>query len=236
MKRIERELITERQIIGLLAKQLYDQAPNRQPRRADNIITQVKGNFRKIAKNDNEYYSLFMSIGELRDWLKETLFSINDFLFLNLTQNEVDSCDNNDAKMMEIYKKNETKLSFSTAYDKETSESWRNDFIDLDAFFGNLLISIQKDINNNKKEGACMFCLFRKPEHKNSDRCLGCSANPKFKLLKESDNTPKGKYTKNCKHSCKYTYIICCEECSKKEFCSERCTDKSDTCGLVIKK
>jgi hypothetical protein len=50
--------ISERILMFVIAGQMYDQAPNRQPRKADIIMMKVREAFRKDAYNGNEFYSL----------------------------------------------------------------------------------------------------------------------------------------------------------------------------------
>ena len=50
--------ISETNLIFTVAGQLYSQAPNRQPRKADIIMQKFRDAFRKIAVNCNEEYFL----------------------------------------------------------------------------------------------------------------------------------------------------------------------------------
>lgn len=49
--------ISERSLMFVIAGQLFDQAPNRQPRKSEIIMQKFKDSFRQQAHNDNEYYT-----------------------------------------------------------------------------------------------------------------------------------------------------------------------------------
>ena len=47
----------ERDLMKTVGGQLFDQAPNREPRKAETIMRKLRDSFREKAYNDNEWYS-----------------------------------------------------------------------------------------------------------------------------------------------------------------------------------
>ena len=58
--------ISESDLMFTVAGQLYNQAPNRQPRKANIIMQKFRDAFREIAINYNEYYSLHRTWKSIR--------------------------------------------------------------------------------------------------------------------------------------------------------------------------
>lgn len=211
--------LTESTLMMAIGGQLFDQAPNREPRKAEIIMKKVRDKFREKACNDNEFYTLNIPEDELYDYIKNILMSIDEFRELNLTYIEYQ---NN----VSVDDPNRTKYNFVTAFDKEDSESWKNDFIDLDAFVRNANRNIHM-VNDSDRD--CFFCI-----HKDTDKCGTCILNSKLKLNYECSREPKGFYTFACKYDCFNNYYICCEECKEKTTCKHKCGSCSSDCGLAI--
>lgn len=213
--------ISERNLMFSVGGQLFDQAPNRQPRNAEIIMAKVRDSFRKEANNDNEYYTLRIEEGKLKDFIKNLLLSIKEFEDLNLSQIEYEN-------KISVNDENRPKFSFSTRYDKYDSESWKSDFIDLDAFIGNVINNLYMLKQSNDD---CFLCV-----HGDTEKCNSCNINPKFKNEYECGRQPKGEYTFACKYDCFKSRYICCEECSDKNNCTKKCECNSKECGLAINK
>lgn len=216
--RSESILISERNLMYVIAGQLFDQAPNRQPRNAPIIMQKVKDHFRKDAHNDNQFYSLAIHKNDIYNYIKSMLMAISEFVDLNLSQIEYE-------KNISVNDENRSKYSFCTRYDKYDSESWKTDFIDLDAFIRNVHGRL---LNIIKSDQDCFLCK------KADEECKTCILNPEFKNRYESSREPKGQYTFSCKYNCKCHYQICCEECKDKNTCDSVCDGKSDTCGNKV--
>jgi hypothetical protein len=182
-------------------------------------MQKIKDTFRKDAHNDNEFYSLEIEKEKAYNYLKDLLMGIPEFVELNLSQVEFD-------KSISVDDESRPKYAFTTRYDKYDSESWKRDFIDLDAFIGNVrgrlftLMEIDQD---------CFCC-----KNTNSELCATCLVNPNLKYNYECSREPKGKYTFSCKYNCPAHCQICCEECEKKESCINVCDGKSETCGNKV--
>lgn len=222
--------ISEYQIMFVVAGQLYDQAPNRQPRKIDIIMNKLKDAFRAGATNSNEYYTRNIGQDILYDWLHDTSFDIPEFCELNLSQNEYD-------EGISVDDENRAKYVITSAYDVYDSESWKDDFIDLDAFVSNVYRRLLQFI---ALDGDCFLCKHQDKENnstlacENSDECKNCSINPNLKNNYEWAREPLGKYTFACKYDCFKSRYICCEECDNRFNCKHKCDGKSTECGNAI--
>lgn len=230
--RTETIFINEGNIMFVIAGQLFDQAPNRQPRKAEIIMQKVRDKFRSDEHciNDNEFHSIRIEEEKLYDFLKELLFSIPEFEELNLSQVEYE-------KGVLVNDESRTKFSLTSRYDKYDSESWKTDFIDLDAFVRNVERVFWMIYGS---EQDCFLCVNQPADVKStldcgdSEKCKICSVNPHLKNNYEGNRQPRGKYTFACKYDCYKHKYICCEECDEKDSCQHICDSKSEECGLSI--
>jgi hypothetical protein len=219
--RKENILLTERNLMYVVGGQLFDQAPNRQPRKTDIIMNTLRDNFRKLAVNDNEWYYIKIDIADkgLYKFIDKILKEIPEFNELNLNQIEFE-------KGISVDDESRAKYSFCSSYDLHTSESWKTDFIDLDAFVQNVVYNLSVLIDDKD----CTCCV-------NTDKdnqCGGCKHNKKFVNNYKGSREPRDKYTFACKFDCYRSYYICCEECPNKDECEHLCDAKSVSCGLAI--
>lgn len=222
--------ISERNLMFAVAGQLFDQAPNRQPRKAEIIMRKVRDVFRKGAQNQNEFYYVRIESGKLYDWLKDILFAIPEFQELNLSQVEFENG-------VKVGDGSRAKFNFTSRYDVYNSESWKSDFVDLDAFVRNAcnmlfaVMELEKDcfgcVHQDDNNSSTLACG-------NDDECKTCSVNPNLKDNFKCSRRPRGKYTFACKYDCFKNRYICCEECDEKEACYHRCDGKSADCGNAI--
>ena len=134
-------IISESDIMYCIAGQLYSQAPNRSPRKAKIIMHKVRNAFRKLAKNYNEFYSIEIKFDKMSilKFISDILMNIQEFKELNLSQIEFD-------KKISVDNENRAKFSFNSIYDKYNSESWKYDFVGLDAFIRNVYLSLKEKI------------------------------------------------------------------------------------------
>ena len=225
-------LVTERNLLFAIGGQLFDQAPNRQPRKVEIIMQKVRDAFRADDKchNDNEFYSMRLPEKGVYQFIKDTLFAIPEFQELNLSQIEYENG-------VSVDDENRGKYSFVTRYDKYDSDSWKSDFIDLDAFVRNAERMFWTIYGS---EQDCFGCINQPINSEStlgcgsSEKCADCLVNPNHTNNYESRRFPKGKYTFACKYDCPKNRYICCEECDEKDDCKDRCSSKSDECGLAM--
>ena len=213
----------ERTLLYCIAGQLFRQAPNRQPRKVETIMQKARDAFRADAVNDNEWYHLSIDEDSLYSYIDKLLKSIPEFEELNLSQVEFENG-------VGVHDESRPKFHFSTAYDKETSESWKRDFIDLDAFIRNVVNEIY---NQHEFDMDCFGCIY---DTQGNDKCMTCRLNPHLEINLEYARQPKGDYTFSCKYDCYRDRYICCEECKDQETCDKKCTSCSDECGLALHK
>jgi hypothetical protein len=226
--RKETIVITERLLMFVIGGQLFCQAPNRQPRKVEIIMQKVKDAFRKDAYNDNEYYSIRIPEADSYNYIKSLLKGIPEFEELNLSQIEFD-------KHITVEDENRPKYKLTSRYDIETYESWKHDFIDLDAFIRNVHIRL---LNISDMEEDCFCCKHRnkKTDEPGDEICKVCLVNSSLKNYHECDRQPRGKYTFSCKYDCFEQKQICCEECDKVEKCPKKCDGNSKICGNKIER
>jgi hypothetical protein len=213
--------ISERSLMFCIAGQLYDQAPARLPRKADTIMQKVREKIRSEFFNDNEYYSLRIGSDDLYKYVEKLLKDIPEFRDLNLTQIEFENG-------ISVDDENRPKYHFTSRYDIETSESWKTDFIDLDAFIRNVVNRIWLI---QEADQDCFCCI--RDGQSNNDLCKSCIVNPDFKYHFEGCRRPKGNHKFACKFDCFRSYYICCEEC-KDNSCQYKCDGSSETCENAV--
>lgn len=217
--------IQERFFMQAIGGQLFAQAPLCQPRKVETIMKKVFDQFRKDATESmSQWFVLMIEEDKLEEYLRKVLLAIPEFEELNLSQIEYDNG-------VKVHDENRGKYKFTSAYDVETSESWRDDFIDLDAFIRNAMRNMYMLIDNDID---CFCCVHNTEEGKKSGECLNCIVNPNFKINYEPGRQPKGKYTFACTHNCRKDLYIGCDECDEKNECVYRCEHSCKDCKLAI--
>lgn len=210
--------LSERDLMFAIAGQLFDQAPNREPRNVDIIMRKVRNQFRTEAHNDNEWYVLELAEGALHNYVRDILMAIPEFVDLNLSLEEVEAG-------IGVVDNSRAKFSCHSRYDINTPESWKSDFIDLDAFTRNVSNII---IKLKEADEDCFGC-----KYEGTNECTDCMTQPKLCYKYDCARTPKGNFTFSCKFDCPRHYMICCEECKNRVDCKTICDGNSDTCGNV---
>ena len=212
----------ERDLLKAIGGQLFAQSPNGYPRKSETIMKKVRDNFRKEAINDNFHFRMNIPTDELYVYIDRLLKSIPEFEELNLSHNEY-------YNGVKVHDEDRPSFGFVSSYDVETEESWKDDFVDLDAFVRNVCSNINMIMNY---ETDCFCCIHNGKE--DSEACKTCVYNINYTNNYESDRTPKGKYTFACKYDCPNGYYIGCNECDKKEDCKFRCKESCRGCSLAI--
>lgn len=145
-------------IVEAVAGTLYRMAPRNRPRGMDKIMSYVIEQLESVCVEvvNNRY--LFMTTEEFHEWLTDMLKRCPEFCNLNLSQNEYD-------KDISVDDESRPKFAFTSAYDVETEDSWRDDFIDLDAAIRN----IYDCIIAAHEETDCFLC-----DHAETEMCHYC--------------------------------------------------------------
>lgn len=181
--------------------------------------------------NDNEYFTIRVEKDKVYKFFEDILFSIPEFRDLNLSQIEYENGVSVDGE-------SRPKYNIVTRYDVHDSESWKSDFIDLDAFIQNVtrMFWIIQD-----SEYDCFLCVHQPTDSEStlacedSEKCQNCLVNENLQNNYECRREPKGKYTFACKFDCYKSLYICCEECDDKETCGQKCDGKSADCGNALR-
>ena len=222
--------ISERTFVYCLAGQLYEQAPNHKPRKADIIMGKAIQAFRNHENHAiilGDMHQVSIKEGTLCEFCDTLLKSIPEFMELNLSQNEYE-------KNISVDDLNRPKFAFTTRYDVATEDSWRDDFIDLDAFVNNVQRNIYDRIHRNND---CFLCTSQNANSESTlspgdgDRCKTCAINPNHTFNYSSARYAKGEYTIVCNFDCYKSKYICCSECDNKDSCKHRCDSTPDKCN-----
>lgn len=216
-------------IVDAVAGTIYRMAPRNRPRNMDKIMSHVIENAEQACVDVVNNRHLFMTHTEFSDWLTDMLKSCPDFCNLNLSQNEVDSG-------VSVDDESRPKYAFTSVYNVETEDSWKNDFIDLDAAIRN----IYDCIIAAHEETDCFLC-----DHKETEMCHYCILHYKnsedYKNLYEYANKPHdtSKYGGWCAASCPKGVAVCCQDCTEFDRCNleDKCTNPGgyDCPSFVIK-
>lgn len=209
--------IYEHMLMYVVAGQLYWQAPNRQPRNTEIIMTKLRSRFRMDDRccNYGEMYFIHIPQSEMYDFVKDVLFYIPEFVDLNLSQIEYENGVN-------VFDENRSNFWSTSAYSKRDNELWKYDYVDLDSFVRNV---VRRYFNLCVSENDCFGCIH---QPKNSESILQCGSSNECKLCVVNPNlmdnyqcrrTPRGKYTFSCKYDCPKSRQICCEECDAASDC-----------------
>lgn len=190
------------------------------------FVLNDKDTFPKLRYERNPF--LYMTDSEFEKWLIKTLSGCPTFTKLNLSYNEI-------LNNVNVNDSNRVDFVVTSGYDVDTEESWKNDFIDLDAAIGNIYRAVIQKYNDNKD---CITCEYN---YKDSKYCKTCLRNPTFKYNYYHTNKPFGDdIMRWCSKGCPEGFAVCCYDCSHKNECKERCCgsyfmdDKTVKCNSMI--
>lgn len=218
--------VYERYLINSVAGTIYAMSPLYQPRNIESIMNKVRDKFREVAYNINEWYTYNIDEKNFYKFIETMMKSIPEFRELNLSYNEY-------IKNISVDDENRPKYSFSSIYDKYTSESWKSDFIDLDACVRNIVNMYYDLIDSNED---CYCCKNNNNgslyEDVNSTICLECSVNKSNKYSPR--NSVMSDYNKVCMFSCFKNNGICCDDCIESLTCEHVCDSHSDICNQYV--
>lgn len=119
-------------------------------------------------------------------------------------------------------------FTFTTRYDRYTEESWKSDFIDLDALKQNMAYRLARPQDHSDDCGIC--------ENADTVVCNTCIYNSAYQSHYTSRRKPKGNRKTACKFDCVLGYYICCTECEERDTCSHVCDASIEDCGNAIYK
>lgn len=206
--RIAKRIFYIYHIVEAVAGTLYRMAPRNRPRDMDKIMSYVVEQLESVCVNVATDRYLHMSAEVFNEWLTSMLKSCSEFCNLNLSQNECD-------KGISVDDESRAEFAFTSMYDVETADSWKDDFIDLDAAIHN----IYNCIITAHEESDCFLC-----DHSDDkDVCKCCKLNyANYTNYYEHANKPHdtSKYGGWCKVSCPKGVAVCCKDCTEFDKCS----------------
>lgn len=195
-------------IVSNIAKAIYELTPYIDNDMTDiigRVMMDVTAEFNKSDTYPKAYFSnrryLRLTKKEFNDWLHNTLFNSSAYKQLNLSYNER-------KKNIDVDDPNRAAFSFTSIYDKQDQDSWKDDFIDLDACIQNSMRNILRDM---KDDGIDEVCTNNKP--------FGDS------------------WTEWCSAPCANGIAICCKDCTYKLTCPSVCElSSTNNCSHLVKK
>ena len=199
-------------IVEAIAGTLYRMAPRNRPRDMNKIMSYMIEQLESVCVDVATNRYLYMSDEVFNKWLASTLKGCQEFCNLNLSQNEWDNG-------ISVDDESRPKFAFTSMYDAETVDSWKDDFIDLDAAIRN----IYNCIIVAHEETDCFLCDYSD----NEEQCKHCKLNyANYTNYYKHANMPCDpiKYDGWCKTSCPKEVAVCCKDC-----------DEFDTCELEEK-
>lgn len=227
MKRSDlRFCITKRELVSMMAYVITDMAPDNRPYQMDTILSKIVD---KIAELENNPVEMTEESGEtsilqakfdsfLGD-VQIAVFSESDIsrhsiafqlayyfvnsipeiraLNLSMVEREAGIIDPDDTRRSGKYR-------VTTIYDKTDKDTWKTDFIDLDALVGNL---------SNEFETVGKYYEYH----------IGVVKEEIIRIRKK--RYPRDGVRTCCARDCLMGYYICCVECKSKDTCAFSCSD-----------
>lgn len=210
--RESKNIYSARLIVSKVASVIYKMAPHNRPRDISKIMSYVADEVDKKCVDLADNRHVFMTCKQFDSWVSDTLMTCPEFRNLNLSQNEFDSG-------VLVDDDSRPKFAFHSRYDVETEDSWKDDFIDLDACVGNICYEIAQCV---AEEPSCCIC-----ENCDTEICNSCSEN--YKNLYSHTNKPWDitKFDGWCDTRCPRGVAVCCKDCIWKKQCTlpEKCED-----------
>ena len=228
MKRSDlRFCISKRELVSKMAYIITDMAPDNRPYQMDTILSKIVD---KIAELEDNPVEMTGESGEtsimqakfdsfLGD-VQIAVFSESDIsrpsiafqlahyfvnsipeiraLNLSMVEREAGIIDPDDTRRSGKYR-------VTTIYDKTDKDTWKTDFIDLDALVGNL---------SNEFESVGKYYEYH----------IGVVKEEIMRTRKK--RYPKGSRRTCCEKDCLMGYYICCVECESKDTCAFSCSER----------
>ena len=219
--RTETYTFSQRQIVSAVAGVITRMAPLCLPRNLQPIVYTISHNIMsKGIFNGDSFVIAVNDIDSLKNWVHDELYSMSQFVNLNLSENEIENCITVDDDRREKFSFTDGYHSFRCAEDYK--ESSKNDFIDLDACVSNITREIWSSVYDNHE---CFLCDHSTKNNENPI-CITCTLNPKYKDNYHYTTSPFGDDVPRwCTHGCAYGRAICCCDCDKRHECAHVCTE-----------
>lgn len=162
-------IISVPDIMASVSANLYYMAPKNSPRNIETIMNKFYNELMndsdiRYLNSSKDFLYFDLSIDEMADKIENTLYNIQEFRDLNLSQNEIDAG-------ITVDDPNRPKYNFISAYDSRDENYWKDDFIDLNAASNN----IKRDllIRTSNTIDPCCTCVNKSNPHKCIDLQCG---------------------------------------------------------------
>ena len=227
MKRSDlRFCITKRELVSNMAYVITDMAPDNRPYQMDTILSKIVDKIAELednpvemtgesgetsilqAKFDSFLGDVQIAVFSESDISRQSIafqlahYFVNSIpeiraLNLSMVEREAGIIDPDDIRRSVKYRA-------TTMYDKIDKDTWKTDFIDLDALVGNLSIEF---------ESVGKYYEYH----------IGIVKEEIMRTRKK--RYPKGSRRTCCEKDCLMGYYICCVECKSKDTCAFSCSD-----------
>lgn len=215
----------QRNIVKYTIGTICEMAPLNSPRKIEDILNHINQAIQKIGMPFLNDYRITLSESQFKEWLTTTLMNCKEFCELNLNYYQFTKTGSANDKY--IGSSSNSKI-FSYRFDKcNNHESWKYDFIDLDACIQNIVYEL---VREETVQTDCFLCSNK---YTNTDLCRNCTLNPEYENNYHMDNMP-------CDNSiprwcgifeCKNCKAICCVDCDEYNTCDDVCSSAK---GKVI--
>ena len=176
--------ISNKEIIGAVAGNIYRMHPYHMPEGIDKIIGHLVKTLDEMPDcygHIKESFKIFEfnDFKEFEKWLQNILEQVPEYNELNVSRELKE-------KGVHYNDPENSGFKFTSRYDVETQDSRYSDFIDLDALIGNICWDIDKlqQVNDD-----CFLCKYAKEYgsmEPGDERCSTCICNPDIKYKRES--------------------------------------------------
>lgn len=187
-------------------------APLNNPRKIESILNHLNQAIQEIGVYFLTSCCITFTESQFKEWLTNTLMNCKEFCELNLTYYQFTNNESTDDV-------NNSKI-FSSRFDKGNPDSWKSDFIDLDACIQNIVYDVVR------KETVQTDCFLCNNKYNNADLCRTCTLNPEYDNNYHIDNEPcDDSIPRWCGiFECKNSKAICCVDCDEYNTCDDVCS------------
>lgn len=180
---MEKIRISNKQIIGAVAGNIYRMHPYHMPEGIDKIMQHLNDILDSLPDSAgvvNDTFKLFdfNSFREFENWLKNILEQVPEYHDLNVSRQLKE-------KGVKAGDPENSGMRFTSRYTQETLDDRYTDFIDLGALTRNICV----EIDRLQQMDDCFLCKYAKSYgsmEPGDDRCATCICNPNIRYRRET--------------------------------------------------
>ena len=181
---MEKIRISNKQIIGAVAGNIYRMHPYHMPEGIDKIMQHLNDTLDSLPDSAgvvNDTFKLFEfdNFSVFKKWLKGILEQVPEYHDLNVSKKLKE-------KGVKAGDPENSGFRVTSRYDIETIDGRYTDFIDLDALIGNICVEIDR---LQQMDDDCFLCKYAKEYgsmEPGDDRCATCICNPNICYQRET--------------------------------------------------